>query len=494
MAGEKKLLSIDDLDENGNPKTAKSVTADKTTDDRGTLRRLSDAIDRVFMPIADKVDAFSSGAQYGVLGEAQPYVAALAQGRTPSQVQTNQDRYRKDSPGFFATGESTGTLGRDVGVMAATGGASAPLTWANTIGRGLYGGSIIGLLNEGTKYIPQQIRKDLPADPGGSVARAAADTGLGGASNVIARGLSSLFTGRGKIAGSGPALTDAELAAAERQLRTSQDPRYGLQGPGALSATEAARAGASEAPGLSGAAANLETMVRRAGSQASDKLSKPDRVAATARAEPGGFTDQAARAAAQHQVAEGITDTTMGVTPVPGARGGANFTPERQMFAQDARLQEPSMPAQAYPIIKETIRASLHPEEARRAAEATARASAEAARQLELQRLVRNFQVFGGAMKGPVSNEAVAAGAPILSDISRNTSSVGATLAGVSRLASKATDPSYSTIAGLNRSDPMGTLRQIGRVSPGQSTAAGVLMGILDAVGQRSKLRPPDLP
>src|SRR6185436_1866117 len=153
--------------------------------------------------------------------------------------------------------------------------------------------------------IPQQLRLGLPADPGGSLGRAGANTGEGVASNTAARVLHGLFTGRCKLASSGPALTDAERAAAERQIQTSADPRYGLQGPGSLSAAEAARAGAAEEPGLAQHAANLETMVPRAGSKASDKLAAPERAAEIARAEPGGFTDQAARAAAQKKVAEG---------------------------------------------------------------------------------------------------------------------------------------------------------------------------------------------
>jgi hypothetical protein len=483
---DKKYLTRDELEA---PETTKPKPAPGAGDDRNWLRKASDAIDSVFMPVANKIDTFTSGAQYGAMGELAPYLSAIPRGEMPSTIRDKRDALRKENPGTFKAGDMAGTVGRDLAITAATGGAGAPLSWAGTLGRGAAGGAIGGGLNEVTKFMPEALRAGEDYDPGQGLLRIGADAGIGMGASALGRGVGS-FTGRGHLAKSGPMLTDVEQAAADRALNISADPRYGLQGAGKLNAAEAARAGAPEAPGLAAHGANLETLVRRAGAKASDKMAGPTRAAAVARAEPGGFLDQAARAQAQKATAEKVTDATLGTTPIPGARGGANFTPERQMFTKSARLEDPAIPAQAYPIIKETIGKSLFPDEAARAAAAVGRASPEAAREQGLDLLLRNMKRFGDATKGPVSNASVASGAPILKDMAGSASSVGAGAALLGGAGGMATNPGYATAARLIHENPRAALEQIGRGTPGMSGASGGILGVLDAIAQQAYLRP----
>jgi hypothetical protein len=474
-------------DEYENPKKNKG-TAPTGEDDRNWLKKAGDAIDSVFMPVANKIDTLTAGAQYGAAGELAPYLAAIPRGKMPETIRNERDTLRKENPGTFKAGDMAGTVARDVGIGLATGGASAPLSWAGTLGRGAVGGLTTGVLNETTKFMPEAYLAGEDYDVGQGLLRVGVDTGFGTAAAAGGRALASKFSGRGHIANAAPMLSDAEMDAARRGLQTAADPRYGLQGAGKLNAAEAARFGAPEAPGLAEAGAGLETLVQRAGSKASDKMVGPTRAAALAREQPGGFLDQAARAKAQKEAAEAVTDATMGTTPVPGARG-PNFTPERQMFTQAARVVDPAIPAQAYPIVKETIGKSLFPGEAARATAAVGRASPEAAREQSLTELIRNFDKFKGAMKGPVSNEAVASGAPVFKDMAKSASSFGAGAAGVGTAASKFTNPGYATAARLIHDAPEETLRQVGRGTQGMDIGTGSILGLLDALAQ-AKLRP----
>ena len=278
-------------------KESAKPAAPAANDDRGALRRLSDSIDSVFMPVTKKIDAFTGGANHGVFGELGPYVGAIPRGKMPATIRAERDELRKEHPGTFGVGDAAGTLGRDLAITAATGGAGAPLSWANTLGRGAVSGLASGVLNEGTKFIPEAVRSGQDYDPRQGLLRVGGNTAMGTGLAAAGRALGQTFTGRGRIANSGPALTPAEQAAADKALRISAKPGYGLQGPGALNAAEAARAGAHEAPGLAAHGANLETLVKRTGAPASDQLSTTSRVAAAAREQPGAFFDRATQAA-----------------------------------------------------------------------------------------------------------------------------------------------------------------------------------------------------
>src|SRR4051812_18202595 len=85
--------------------------------DRGTLRRLSDAVDNIFMPVADKLDAFGKGAEYGVLGEVAPYLKGPFQLKSPEAYRQERDAIRKEHPGTFGAGDVAGTTGRDLALV-----------------------------------------------------------------------------------------------------------------------------------------------------------------------------------------------------------------------------------------------------------------------------------------------------------------------------------------------------------------------------------------
>jgi hypothetical protein len=93
-------------------------------------------------------------------------------------------------------------------------------------------------------------------------------------------------------------------------------------------------------------------------------------------------------------------------------------------------------------------------------------------------------------MKGPVSNEAIASGAPVLKDMAKSASSMGAGAAGLGAIASKATGPGYTTAGRLIQEAPREALGQIGRGTAGMSNISGTLLGLLDAIAQQAKLRP----